>query len=134
MWTVRVVRDFGDELEADLLEFFRVDLLDLWRGRLSLRRVSVLVRSLAHKPGRSTWLATVDESAAWSVHDYLLARVSDALGLSNFLFIKANSEDSGGLEIPQAIPRPGTAEPEQTAPEFADGREVADWFARMNQM
>jgi hypothetical protein len=134
MMAVRAVQEHGDELEADFLEFFGVDLLDLWRGRLSLRRVGVLIHSLAHKPGRSSWLAAVDESAVWSVNDYLLARVSDALELSNYLFIKANSEDSSGLEIPQAIPRPGMPQPEETTAEFADGREVADWFARMNEM
>lgn len=41
-----VLRDHRWTLEADLLRFFRVDLLDLHRGRLSWRRLLVLYRAL----------------------------------------------------------------------------------------
>ncbi|MFI5877532.1 hypothetical protein ACIBAH_34885 [Streptomyces sp. NPDC051445] len=132
-----MIREFHDELEADLLEFFNVDLLDVWRGRLSIRRIGVLIDSLMRKPGKSTLLMAMDERAAWSESDYLLARVSDALELSNFLFLKANASESDDLEFPAPVTRPGDPEPSQQPapqPEFASGQEVVDFFGRMNSL
>ncbi|MGW0583368.1 hypothetical protein ACWD25_47370 [Streptomyces sp. NPDC002920] len=137
MAVVRVVQDFPDELEADLLEFFQVDLLDLWHGRLSLRRIGVLIRSLMRKPGRSTLLQAMDERSSWHENTYMLARISDALELSNFLFLKANAaeEDSRDLELPPPIPRPGEPEPQaEPKPEFSDARELTDFFGRLNSL
>ncbi|MEU5957559.1 hypothetical protein [Streptomyces sp. NPDC047525] len=118
-----------------MLEFFGVDLLDLWHGRLSLRRIGVLVDSLMNKPGRSSLLMAMDERAQWAESDYLLARVSDALELSNYLFLKANvpEEDVTHLELPPPIPRPGEPEP-QPAPEpgFSDAGELMSFFGRLN--
>ncbi|MEU5577777.1 hypothetical protein ABZ791_10790 [Streptomyces huasconensis] len=118
------------------MEFFNVDLLDLWRGRLSLRRIGVLIHALMHKPGRSTLLMAMDERAKWPESDYMLARISDALELSNFFFLKANVDesDSADLELPPPIPRPGEPEPSQAGPEpqFSDAHELNDFFGRLN--
>ncbi|WP_406305775.1 hypothetical protein OHA61_30700 [Streptomyces sp. NBC_00885] len=137
MAVVYVVQTYPDELEADFLEFFGVDLLDLWRGRLSLRRVGVLIRSLLSKPGRSTLLMAMDERAKWAERDYFLARISDALELSNFLFLKANvpDEDTRDLEFPAPIPRPGEPEPQpRSDPEFSDAQELTAFFGRLNSL
>ncbi|MFB7782068.1 hypothetical protein ACFC1D_05070 [Streptomyces vinaceus] len=136
MAVVRVVQDYQDELEADLLEFFRVDLLDLWRGRLSLRRVGVLINSLMKKPGRSTLLEAMDERTRWGESDYLLARISDALELSNYLYFKANAEDSDDLEQPDPIPRPGRPEPEPEPIEtqFSSATELSSFLGQMNSL
>ncbi|QDH92459.1 tail assembly chaperone [Gordonia phage Dmitri] len=62
---------FGGEVEADLLRFYNVDLLDLWRGRLSLRRLSTL---LLHLPKDSALaIATNGGTSPWSLTDILLA-------------------------------------------------------------
>ncbi|WJV49915.1 hypothetical protein [Streptomyces flavofungini] len=122
------------------MEFFGVDLLDVWRGRLSLRRVGVLIKSLMRKPGRSAFLMAVDERAEWDETTYLLARSSDALELSNYLFLSANlsDEDRNQIDPPEPITRPGATEPEQKAPvpedEFATGSELTDFFGRMNSL
>ncbi|MFG2228032.1 hypothetical protein [Streptomyces sp. NPDC048644] len=134
---IHAIRDFSDELEADFLEFFGVDLLDVWRGRLSLRRVHVLIQSLIKKPGRSTFLAQVDESASWSVMDHLLARVSDATEISNYLFIKANSEGPDELQVPEPVQRPGQGtqeKPKEPEHAFADGAELSSFFTRMSNL
>ncbi|MFJ5066530.1 hypothetical protein ACIQC7_08950 [Kitasatospora sp. NPDC088556] len=88
------------------------------------------------KPGRSVLLAELDESAQWGSAEHLLARASDALELSNYLFIKANSEDSADLPIPEPIPRPGMPAPELQPHDehFADGAELAGFFSRMNSL
>jgi hypothetical protein len=134
MSVVHVVREYSDELEADLLEFFGVDLLDLWRGRLSIRRLNALIRSLMAKPGRSALLQAVDERASWSESEYMMARVSDALELSNFMFLKANSESTDGLEMPEPITRPGTPEPDSTQPEVNTPSELINFFGQMNSL
>jgi hypothetical protein len=89
------------------------------------------------KPGRSTLLMAMDESTEWGVEQYLMARISDALELSNYLFIQANSgEDSEEIPVPEPVRRPGDPDvvvQEKPKPEeFASGHEVAAWFANMN--
>lgn len=37
---------YGDEVEADLRHFYGVDLLDLWRGTLSLRQLLMFIRKM----------------------------------------------------------------------------------------
>jgi hypothetical protein len=137
MAVVYVIQHYPDELEADLLEFFGVDLLNLWRGRLSLRRIGILIQSLMSKPGRSTLLMALDERAKWAERDYFLARISDALELSNYLFLKANvpDEDTRDLEYPAPIPRPGEPEPQpEREPEFSNAQELTSFFGRLNSL
>lgn len=79
----------------------------------------------------------LDESAEWGTEQYLMARISDALELSNYLFIQANSENSD-MPVPTPIRRPGDPEEvESDKPkpeEFASGQEVAEFFSRMNNL
>ncbi|MEU5186996.1 hypothetical protein AB0G83_07550 [Streptomyces klenkii] len=110
-----------------------MDLLDLWRGRLSLRRVGVLVKALLRKPGRSAVLAAVDESAVWSTQDHLMARVSDALELSNYLFLKVHSDSADDLSPPDPLPRPGAPDPEPESPaDFASGAELSQFLQEIS--
>ncbi|QKW48869.1 hypothetical protein [Streptomyces buecherae] len=114
-----------------------MDLLDVWRGRLSLRRIHILIQSLLKKPGRSAFLAAVDESASWSVGDHLAARVVDAAEVANYLFLKANSEESANVELPKSVPRPGRHEADSSdtaSPTFADGDELSAFFTHMNTL
>lgn len=78
----------------------------------------------------------LDETAEWGTEEYLMARISDALELSNYLFIKANSEDDD-IPMPEPIRRPGDpeeVEPEKPKPQFASGQEVAAFFSQMNNL
>ncbi|MDX2814972.1 hypothetical protein PV410_20790 [Streptomyces sp. PA03-5A] len=83
-----------------------MDLLDWHRGRLSSRRLAVLVR---HLPRDSATLRGVHgEAADWSVGDHLLANVVDHLAEANWMFATVNrDEDAEALECPQPVPRPG---------------------------
>lgn len=101
--------EHAEALEADLLHHYGVDLLDWHRGRLSSRRLAVLIR---HLPRDS---ATLDglhgEAAQWSVTDYLLASVVDQLAEANWMFATVNrDEDAEPLEYPKPVPRPGTSD------------------------
>ncbi|GAA0455839.1 hypothetical protein ACFQ2B_26105 [Streptomyces stramineus] len=105
---------------------------------MSLRRVSVLIKALLRKPGRSVLLAALDESAEWSTQDHLMARVSDALELSNYLFLKANSDAAADLSPPDPLPRPGSPTPvpvqEEPSEGFASGADLAEFFQQMSNM
>ncbi|WP_240679035.1 MULTISPECIES: hypothetical protein [unclassified Streptomyces] len=129
------MQEYPDELEADLLEFFQVDILDFWRGRLSLRRIGVLIKSLLRKPGRSLLLQALDEKAEWDEPTYLLARSSDALELTNHLLLKAHFDpaQTKDLALPPKIPRPGEDEPAPEV-EMSSPQEVMSLFQAMNSL
>jgi hypothetical protein len=90
------------------------------------------------KPGRSTLLMAIDEAAEWTPEMYVMARISEGMEVSNYLFLQANSAENTEIPAPEPIPRPG--EPvkvvqEKPKPEdFASGHEVAAFFGRMNSM
>lgn len=92
-----------------------MDLLDWHRGRLSSRRLAVLVR---HLPRDSATLQELHgEAAHWSVADYLLANVVDQLAEANWMFATVNrDEDADPLEYPEPVTRPVTAEDGRTGP------------------
>ncbi|MFG2960025.1 hypothetical protein ACGF5O_40670 [Streptomyces sp. NPDC048291] len=90
-----------------------MDLLDWHRGRLSSRRLAVLVRRL---PRDSATLRELHgEATDWSVTDHLLAAVVDQLAEANWMFATVHrDEDAEPLEYPRPVPRPGA---ERAAPE-----------------
>ncbi|MGJ5801433.1 hypothetical protein ACSCB1_20225 [Streptomyces europaeiscabiei] len=92
-----------------------MDLLDWHRGRLSSRRLAVLVK---HLPRDSATLQKLHgEASHWSVGDYLLASVVDQLAEANWMFATVNrDEDADPLDHPEPVPRPATAEDERTGP------------------
>ncbi|MEU7280431.1 hypothetical protein AB0A69_16830 [Streptomyces sp. NPDC045431] len=111
-----------------------MDLLDWHRGRLSSRRLAVLVR---HMPRDSALArATHGEAAEWGVSDYLLAAAVDHLAESNWMFATVNQdEDAEPLEYPKPVPRPDDGdggEAEESAPPEVVGptpEEISRFFA-----
>ncbi|WP_280854241.1 hypothetical protein [Streptomyces sp. SAI-041] len=100
------MEEHAEALEADLLRHYGVDLLDWHRGRLSSRRLRVLVE---HLPADSSFARAVHgEQADWTVTDHLLAAVVDHLAVANWMFATVNrDEDTEPAEYPEAVPRPG---------------------------
>ncbi|NEA50898.1 hypothetical protein [Streptomyces sp. SID10815] len=96
-----------------------MDLLDWHRGRLTSRRLAVLVR---HLPRDSVTLRALHgEAADWSVAEYLLAAAVDQLAEANWMFATVNrDEDAEPLEYPEPVPRPGTAAGASGAADAAD--------------
>ncbi|MFJ1746094.1 hypothetical protein ACIOJD_07595 [Streptomyces sp. NPDC088116] len=83
-----------------------MDLLDWHRGRLSSRRLSVLVQHLPRDSALARQLH--GEAADWSVTDYLLAHAVDQLQEANWMFATVNrDEDSDTLDHPEPVVRPG---------------------------
>ena len=64
-------------------QHYGVDLCDLWRGRLTLRKLRVLIDNLP--PDSRTAYAVAghryDPLAGWSLHDLLLGRLVDEFGI-----------------------------------------------------
>ncbi|WP_343242467.1 MULTISPECIES: hypothetical protein [unclassified Streptomyces] len=97
--------EHAEALEADLLRFYGLDLLDWHRGRLSSRRLAVLIRHLPREGAVAR--ETEGEAAEWSVGDYLLAHAVDQLAQANWMFATVNQdEDADPLDPPQPLPRP----------------------------
>jgi hypothetical protein len=106
-----------------------VDLLDWHRGRLSSRRLAVLIE---HMPRDSAVAQELHgQGAEWSVTDYLLAAAVDHLAAANWMFASVNTdEDSEPPEPPVPVPRPGdvaTEAPDET-PEAPNPSELARFF------
>ncbi|MGW0939224.1 hypothetical protein [Streptomyces sp. NPDC002666] len=112
-----------------------MDLLDWHRGRLTSRRLAVLVK---HMPRDSAITQELHgDGAEWSVTDYLLAAAVDHLAAANWMFASVNTdEDSGAPEPPVPVPRPGDTEVPPDAsgaglpsPETPDRGELMRFFA-----
>lgn len=110
-----------------------MDLLDWHRGRLTSRRLAVLVK---HMPRDSAVAQELHgESAEWAVTDYLLAAAVDHLAAANWMFASVNTdEDSDAPEPPVPVPRPGDTEeppdaPDSALPETPDRGELMRFFA-----
>ncbi|MEV6478207.1 hypothetical protein [Streptomyces sp. NPDC051657] len=85
-----------------------MDLLDWHRGRLTSRRLAVLVK---HMPRDSAVAQELHgEASEWHVSDYLLAAAVDHLAAANWMFASVNTdEDAEQPPPPVPVPRPGEA-------------------------
>jgi hypothetical protein len=104
-------------VEADLLRYYRVDLLDYYRGTLSARRLRVLIK---HLPRDSALVGELHgDTAEWGLAEHLLAGAVDELAVGNWLFVAANSDENADVPPrPRPVPRPGVdaQEPESASP------------------
>ncbi|EGE42449.1 hypothetical protein ACIQUZ_03600 [Streptomyces griseus] len=93
-----------------------MDLLDWHRGRLTSRRLAVLVK---HMPRDSAVAQELHgEASEWSVSDYLLAAAVDHLAAANWMFASVNTdEDAEPPAPPVPVPRPGETPAEAAADE-----------------
>lgn len=95
---MHLLRNYGDALEADFERYYHRDLVDLYRGDLSLRKALVLAINLP--PGAMTWQEMGSDNA-WAVSDHLLAQAVDALHAANW-----QRGGDGNKPQPDPVPRP----------------------------
>ncbi len=139
MLVAQVLIRHSDELEADLLMHFGIDLTDFWTGALSIRRVKVLILRLLAMHGRSALSeAYLGEQASWSNEAYILADVRDSIEAGNYLFLSAHKSDGYKMPDFKPYPRPGldpgllvygSDDPE---PDWASPQDIAQLFKRMH--
>ncbi|WP_309235824.1 hypothetical protein [Amycolatopsis sp. SID8362] len=101
-----------------------MDLLDYYRGKLTPRRLRVLIR---HLPRESALVRALHgEAAEWGLTEHLLAGAVDELAVGNWLFVAANSaEGADQPDRPRPVPRPGLEQEPDTA---ATTDEIAAFF------
>lgn len=79
---LRLLRHRSDALEADLLER-GIDLLDYWRGNLSLRRLLVLYRWLPEASAVRRWERGTEWTVAHDIADWHRREAAAAAGVDN---------------------------------------------------
>lgn len=96
---VAFLREHGAAVEADLQRFYDADLSDLTTGRLTWRRLAVLIAGL---PRESVTVQEVNgPDLAWGLAEHLLAFIGDGIQAGNW-------QRSGGKgKPPKPTPRPG---------------------------
>lgn len=93
-----LLREYHEEIEASLLMLpTPVDLLDFWRGKITPRRLWLLIK---HLPRESPFVQAIAPGAAWGPTEHLIADLLD-----NYVAVHA-----GEKAVP--IARPGQAERE----------------------
>lgn len=90
-------------MEADLLRWFHVDLLDVGTVGLSWRRLGSLVACL---PPESLVVAVASGERQWGPTEHLLASVVDAVEINTWMVAAVNSAGKRP-QRPKPVPRPG---------------------------
>lgn len=110
-------------MEADLLRYYSVDLMDLWRGRLSFRRLALLIRYLPSESWTQTALRdereadlaeleSPDQPASfgpWALENYQLAQLRDEIAHLRYVLARTAGQDK--YPAPKPTPRPGLNRP-----------------------
>lgn len=84
-------------MEADLQRFYNLDLADMYRGLLTVRKVAVLVMNLPR--GSQTW-------AAFGGRPAVTAEVEAAWLIEHALFVIAHAQNNGRGKKPEMRPFP----------------------------
>lgn len=92
-------------MEADLLEHYGVDLMDLGTERLTWGRLWRLVDQLP--PGSRTAVALYGEGERWTPLEHLVASVFDAVVTLDYHFRSANTKKGRQADKPEMMWRPG---------------------------
>lgn len=94
---------FPEEIEADIARHYPGrDVAQFWRGAMSARTLSVLIR---HLPEDSA-LVRAQRGTPWPEHMYLLATIADTV-----IYHRADYANvHGGQHRPRPVDRPVTAE------------------------
>ncbi|WP_327073330.1 hypothetical protein OG196_15180 [Kitasatospora purpeofusca] len=97
----------GAALLADFQRYYRLDLADVWRGRLSPRRAMVLAEHLPEDSALAASLAGGPEHRGWTLQTHLLAHLLNAVRFADANNVRVNG---GKLKRdPEPVKTPGTA-------------------------
>jgi hypothetical protein len=107
-----LLREHAGPLEADFQRYYQLDLLDLWRGRLSPRKAAVLAMQLPS--GAQTWLSCGYDNA-WTLMEYLTASLIDAVQAGNW-----QRAGDPKARKPDPVKRPADLRAQDRTAEFND--------------
>lgn len=93
-----LLREHAEALEADLYRVYQVDLVGMWRGEVSVRKVANLA---AHLPDGSQVYVSEGSDQAWTVGEHMAALAAWQVAVGNW--------QRGGRKgkAPDPIPTPG---------------------------
>lgn len=78
----------------------------MWTGKVSLRRLRVLVAELPHTSRLAVAMRGGAEHDGWDLHAHLLAALVDAVQANTHAVIQVQSPKR--VRAPQPLPRPGS--------------------------
>jgi hypothetical protein len=107
-------------VEADLQRFYQVDLVDMYRGRISVRKVAVLVLNLPR--AAQTWIAY----GGWSA---VSGEVESAWLIEHALYAIAHGQAGGKGKRPEVREYPPGIH-EQAAKAAATASKAEAWRAK----
>lgn len=116
-----MLQEHGEPIEADLQRYYGIPLADLFAGRLSWRRLKVLIRQLPRES--ATARSQIGPVAEWTVGEYLLAALLDTARHGNW------QRGGGKGQRPRPVPRP-TERPIQMGRTNRSSAEVKNYLAR----
>lgn len=106
-------------MEADLRREYGEDLCDLWRGKLTLRKLRVYLDGLPITSATTRAMAGMDPThplAQWSLTDVLVARLVDEVAAHRWQWETAHSKPGRRRKPPESVmpepPRTPRAEPD----------------------
>ncbi len=102
----RLIDRCGEEVTADLQQYYGLDVADVLRAnaRLSPRRTLVLLRQLPPESATFAALRGGSEFRGWGPDRYLMAQLVDSVRENTFAFISANSKRKP--QAPEPVERP----------------------------
>lgn len=120
-----MLSEYGIELEADFHEYYRLDLLGMYTGKLSPAKVYRLAMAL---PQKSRFVrAAAGPQADWDSNEHLLAAILDTLQ-------NANWQRGGGKgKRPKPIPRPGTQKEKRMGTTKRSQEEIRNYLSRLKR-
>lgn len=98
---------FSEDIEADLARYYPRDedqLTEFWAGRMTWRRLWVLVSRLPSDSSTNTERVGGPEVASWTTLVELMAQTVDAIRMLDFHYRSANSKTH--VQPPPSTPRP----------------------------
>jgi hypothetical protein len=104
-------------LAADFRRFYRLDICDLFRGRLSPKLALALVEQLPVEAATVTSMRGGPEFVGWDRHAFLMADLFDAVESLVFVTTAANAKDPKKVPVPRNYPRPGD-KPKSSEPDI----------------
>lgn len=120
---MELLRDHGNAVEADLQQHYGIELTDLWRGRLTLRRLRVLVDHLPSDSATARSIAGFrpsDALAGWGLTQLLIARLWDELAAYRWQWEAVHSK-KGRPQRPAPEPLVPRLEEPPSSPSSRDG-------------
>ncbi|ASR86134.1 tail assembly chaperone [Mycobacterium phage BobSwaget] len=114
-----LIDKFGGAILADLLQYYRVDLRDLFSDEapISPRFVLALVLCLPKDGAFFAERRGGQQFRGWDEDRYALADIYDAVQAGNHLFMMANRDPNKAKpKAPKPYPRPDDTKPKDTAP------------------